>query len=197
MPKKGMEPIRREQLIQATFQTIDELGLADTTVATVAQRAGLSSGGIVAHYFGDKNGLINAAMRQILRNLKNAVGACRKTAEADPRAQLRAIVDGNFDDSQISATAMRVWLTFWAASMHQPELARLQRANDKRLYSNLCCQFSRVLPQSQACQAARGLAALIDGLWLRGSLTGKQFDTDMASRIAYEYIDFHCPPLAH
>ena len=50
------------------------------------------------------------------------------------REQLRAIVDGNFDDSQINGTAMRVWLTFWAASIHQPELARLQRANDQRLF---------------------------------------------------------------
>jgi len=195
MPKIGMEPVRREQLIQATFQTIDEIGLADTTVATVARRAGLSSGGIVAHYFGDKDSLINAAMRQILRHLRSAVAGCRHgAASADPRAQLRAIVDGNFDHSQITPTAMRVWLTFWSASMHQPELARLQRANDRRLYSNLCHQFNRVLPQTRSRQAARGLAALIDGLWLRGSLAGGKFDTGQARRIAYEYIDFQLPP---
>ena len=40
MPKKGIEPVRREQLIRATFQTIDEMGLADTTVATIARNAG-------------------------------------------------------------------------------------------------------------------------------------------------------------
>ncbi|EPN14081.1 transcriptional regulator BetI, partial [Pseudomonas syringae pv. actinidiae ICMP 18804] len=38
--------------------------------------------------------------------------------------------------------------------------------------------------------AARGLAALIDGLWLRGALSGDAFDTEQAQRIAYEYMDF-------
>lgn len=189
MPKKGIEPVRREQLIRATFQTIHEIGLADATVATIARKAGLSTG-IVAHYFGDKDGLLNAAMRQILRELKTAVARFRDTCADDPRAQLRAIVDGNFDDSQTNGTAMRVWLTFWAASMHQPELARLQRANDQRLYSNLCHQFKRALPAEQATLAARGLAAMIDGLWLRGSLVGGDFNADNARRIAYGYIDF-------
>ena len=40
MPKKGVEPVRREQLIRATFQTIDEIGMADATVATIAKKAG-------------------------------------------------------------------------------------------------------------------------------------------------------------
>lgn len=188
MPKKGVQPVRREQLIRATFETIDEVGLADATVATIARRAGLSTG-IVAHYFGDKDGLLNAAMRQILRELKAAVAGFRSCCGDDARAQLRAIVDGNFDDSQTNGTAMRVWLTFWAASMHQPELARLQRANDQRLFSNLCHQFKRELPHAQARLAARGLAAMIDGLWLRGSLVGGRFNADTARHIAYAYID--------
>jgi TetR/AcrR family transcriptional repressor of bet genes len=73
--------------------------------------------------------------------------------------------------------------------MHQPSLHRLQRINDHRLYSNLCCQFRRVLPLYHARKAARGLAALIDGLWLRGALSGDAFDTEQAIRIAYEYMD--------
>ncbi|AWH17508.1 transcriptional regulator BetI [Stenotrophomonas sp. ZAC14D2_NAIMI4_7] len=189
MPKKGIEPLRRQQLIDATFQVIHEIGLADATVATIARKAGLSTG-IVAHYFGDKAGLLNAAMRQILSQLKNAFAQHRGQASADPRSQLRALVDANFDPSQTSGPAMRVWLTFWAASMHQPELARLQRINDQRLYSNLAYQFRRSLPAEPAREAARGLAALIDGLWLRGSLVGGQINGDNARHIAYAYIDF-------
>jgi TetR/AcrR family transcriptional repressor of bet genes len=57
------------------------------------------------------------------------------------------------------------------------------------LYSNLCCQFRRVLPQESARAAARGLAALIDGLWLRGALSGDAFDVQQAVQIAYDYLD--------
>ena len=80
---------------------------------------------------------------------------------------------------------MKTWLAFWATSMHQPALRRLQRVNDHRLYSNLCYQFRRQL----SADDARGLAALIDGLWLRGALTGDAFDTDEALNIAYDYLD--------
>lgn len=100
------------------------------------------------------------------------------------------IIEGNFDASQVSGPAMKTWLAFWATSMHHPSLHRLQRINDHRLYSNLCCQFRRTLPLEQARNAARGLAALIDGLWLRGALSGDAFDTEQAQRIAYEYMDF-------
>ena len=84
---------------------------------------------------------------------------------------------------------MKTWLAFWASSMHQPALRRLQRVNDHRLYSNLCGQFHRALPQDQARLAARGLASLIDGLWLRGALSGEAFDTEQARHIAYDYLD--------
>jgi TetR/AcrR family transcriptional repressor of bet genes len=195
MPKLGMQPIRREQLIRATFETIEQVGLADATIAQIAAQAGLSTG-IVSHYFGDKDGLLNAAMRHVLRQLRDAVAECRAAVASDPRAQLRAIVDGNFHETQVSGTAMRVWLTFWSASMHHAELRRLQRANDKRLYSNLTYQFRRVLPVEQAREAALGLAAMIDGLWLRGSLAGGAFDDVQARRLAYDYLDHHLPPAA-
>ena len=34
-----------------------------------------------------------------------------------------------------------------------------------------------------------GLAAMIDGLWLRGALSGDPFDTRAALRLANDYID--------
>ena len=40
MPKLGMGPIRRRQLIDAAIASIHEYGLADTTVARIARKAG-------------------------------------------------------------------------------------------------------------------------------------------------------------
>ena len=189
MPKVGMQPIRRSQLIAATLEAVDQVGMADASIAYIARLAGVSNG-IISHYFSDKNGLLDATMRHLMQALSNAVGQRRRALREDsPRAHLKAMIDGNFDDSQVSGPAMKTWLAFWASSMHQPALRRLQRVNDHRLYSNLCGQFSRVLPQDQARSAARGLAALIDGLWLRGALSGEGFDTRQAIEIAYEYLD--------
>ncbi|MGN0925359.1 transcriptional regulator BetI [Ectopseudomonas mendocina] len=189
MPKVGMQPIRRSQLIAATLEAVDQVGMADASIAYIARLAGVSNG-IISHYFKDKNGLLEATMRHLMQALREAVANRRQALDNDsPRAHLKAMIDGNFDDSQVSGPAMKTWLAFWASSMHQPALQRLQRVNDHRLYSNLCGQFRRALPQDQARLAARGLASLIDGLWLRGALSGEAFDTAQARRIAYDYLD--------
>ncbi|MEK1939671.1 MAG: transcriptional regulator BetI [Pseudomonas sp.] len=188
MPKVGMQPIRRSQLIHATLQAVDQVGM-DASIALIARLAGVSNG-IISHYFQDKNGLLEATMRHLMSALSLAVRDRRQLlADQSPRAQIRVIIEGNFDESQVNGPAMKTWLAFWASSMHQPSLRRLQRINDHRLYSNICCEFRRVMPVGEARIAARGLAALIDGLWLRGALSGEAFDIQQALHIAYDYLD--------
>ena len=187
--RKEIPEKRKEQLINAAFETIGDIGLAGITLSQVAREAGMSTG-IVSHYFGDKEGLLNATMRKILRDLRDGIAECRANApRQDVRAQLFAIIDANFHPSQTSANSMRAWLDFWAASMHNSVLRRLQRLNDRRLYSNICWQFRQVMSPELARKSARGLAALIDGLWLRGSLTGKDFDVEQACSIARDYVE--------
>ncbi len=50
MPKLGMQSIRRRQLIDATLEAINEVGMHDATIAQIARRAGVSTG-IISHYF--------------------------------------------------------------------------------------------------------------------------------------------------
>ncbi|MBP2171275.1 TetR/AcrR family transcriptional repressor of bet genes [Erwinia toletana] len=169
MPKVGMKAIRQAQLINATLTVIDRVGLADASIALIAKEAGVSTG-IVSHYFGDKNGLLDACMRQILTDLYLAVERHRVRAADNPQAQIRAIIDGNFDLTQVAAPVLKTWLVFWTNSLHQKNLQRLQRVNDRRLHSNITAQFARELPREQARQAGSSIAALIDGLWLRMTL---------------------------
>ncbi|MDU5192221.1 MAG: transcriptional regulator BetI, partial [Mixta calida] len=149
MPKVGMKAIRQAQLIKATLTVIDRVGLAEASLAVIAKEAGVSTG-IVSHYFGDKNGLLDACMRQILADLYLAVERQRRQAPDTPEAQIRAIIDGNFDISQIDAPVLKTWLVFWTNSLHQHNLQRLQTINDRRLWSNLTAQFARVMPREQA-----------------------------------------------
>jgi len=189
MPKVGLQPIRKRELIEATFEVIERGGLEGVTVAAVAKAAGLSAG-IVAHYFGNKDGLLEAAMRYLLRELSKAIADQRcQLAEDTPRSHLQAIISGTFDPSQTSPAAMRTWLSFWTASLNKPQLRRLQRMYEKRLHSKLTAQFARVLPSGQARSAATGLAALIDGLCLRGTLADGPFDVAQARALTRAYVD--------
>lgn len=166
----------------------------DATIAQIARRAGVSTG-IISHYFKDKNGLLEATMRDITGQLRHAVlQRLRALPGASAERRLRAIVAGNFDDSQISGAAMKAWLAFWASSMHQPMLYRLQQVSSKRLLSNIVYEFQRQLPREQAQEAGYGLAALIDGLWLRAALSGKPLDKTRAETLADHFISQYLPP---
>ncbi|WP_340621006.1 transcriptional regulator BetI [Xenorhabdus siamensis] len=189
MPKIGIQSIRKQQLIDATLAVINEVGMQEASIAQIARKAGVSNG-IISHYFKDKNRLLEAAMRHLLHQLKMAVARrLRLLDNATPAQRITAIVEGNFDASQINSAAMKTWLAFWASSMHQPNLYRLQQVNERRLYSNICVEFRRVLPKREAQLAAQGLAALIDGIWLRSALSSKPFDIESAFTITIDYIE--------
>src|SRR5207248_10108944 len=51
------EEARRVQLIEVTIDSLAEVGYVGTTLAEIARRAGVSPG-LVSHYFGDKDGLL-------------------------------------------------------------------------------------------------------------------------------------------
>ncbi len=189
MPKLGMQSIRRRQLIDATLEAINEVGMHDATIAQIARRAGVSTG-IISHYFRDKNGLLEATMRDITSQLRDAVlNRLHALPQGSAEQRLQAIVGGNFDETQVSSAAMKAWLAFWASSMHQPMLYRLQH----RLLSNLVSEFRRELPRQQAQEAGYGLAALIDGLWLRAALSGKPLDKPLAHSLTRHFITQHLP----
>ncbi|TMP08262.1 transcriptional regulator BetI [Pseudoalteromonas sp. S3178] len=164
-----MEPVRRQQLIDATIESVAMRGLQATTINSISKNAGLSSG-IISHYFGGKQGLIEATVRYLLSNLKK--GLIEKVSHNTSATQrLMFIVEANFALVQQRSDTTKTWLSFWAQSMHDEELHRLQNVNSKRLQSNLAFSFKQLMPIEQAKQAAELSAAMIDGLWLRTVLS--------------------------
>ena len=112
MPKIGMEPIRKAQLIEATFECIYRYGFAGTTIERVARQAGVSKG-IISHYFGDKDGLLEATMRGLVRQL-DINARTRNRHSTDPKERIIAIIGSNFAEQQVTPEAITVWLAFWA-----------------------------------------------------------------------------------
>jgi TetR/AcrR family transcriptional repressor of bet genes len=186
MPKVGMEPIRRQQLIEATIASLSRYGFADATISRISKEAGVSTG-IIHHYFESKDDLLAATMRTLLEQLRQDVVE-RLAQAANPEERLHAIIDGNFAANQFDRPVIVAWLSFWAQVPHVPGLARLQRINARRLRSNLLHELRQLLPVERAAETATGLAALIDGLWLRASLDGVQ-NPAAARAIVRSYLE--------
>ena len=73
--------------------------------------------------------------------------------------------------------------------MHDEQLKRLQRVNEKRLISHLRLELKGILNHEQADLVAHGIASLIDGLWLRGTLNPDGIDAQKARAIINDYLD--------
>ena len=187
MPKLGMERLRRRQLIEATIDAVHEVGFAAASLQAIAKRAGVSPG-LVAHYFTDKNGLLEATLRSLFEDLNRDMIA-RLTAAETPRARVEAVIDANLASNQFDPRLAKVWLAFWAQSLHVPTLGRIQRIYQRRMFDNLFHALKQVLPPRRARDLAQGLAGLIDGLWLRATLAGGQPGSAAARRIARDYLD--------
>jgi TetR/AcrR family transcriptional repressor of bet genes len=173
MARVGTEKLRKQELIDATIKSIEDHGFQGTTIMTISREASMSAG-IISHYFGSKQGLILATMRHLLEQLKQGllqnIAACEQPLT--PELRLEMIVDTNFSCFQQSTSVTRTWLCFWAQALHDPELARLQSVNSKRLQRNLLYSYKQVIAdQQQALTAANMTAAMIDGFWLRSSLS--------------------------
>ena len=174
MPKVGMEPVRRQQLIDATIESVAEFGLQATTINSISKKAGLSSG-IISHYFGGKQGLIEATVRYLLTNLKHEL-IKQVTPTTTPEQRLMLIIEANFARLQQRSDTTKTWLSFWAQSMHDVQLHRLQNVNSRRLLSNLVSSFKQLMGDDEAKLAAQLCAAMIDGLWLRAVLSKSDQD---------------------
>lgn len=189
MPKLGMEAVRRRQLIEATIDTIHEVGFAAASLQAIAKRAGVSPG-LVAHYFDDKNGLLEATLRTLFEDLTRETIKRLKRAKT-PRERIDAVIDANLGPRQFDPRLAKVWLAFWAQAMHVPTLARIQRVYQRRMLDNLAHALRQSLPPRRARALAHGLAGLIDGLWLRATLGGGQPDSAAARRLLRDYLDAH------
>lgn len=187
MPKLGMEPVRRRQLIAATVRTIHEVGFPKTSLAQVARRAGVSQG-LVAHYFSDKAGLLEATMRHIGTELKDEL-LHRRQAAAGPLDGLEATLEANFSERSFAPELLSAWVALWGQSHRDARLGRVQRVLRRRLKSNLAHDLRPLVGREEARRIAVGLSVFIDGVSLRTGLGERDLDRRRARDFAYDYLD--------
>ncbi|MBU2359541.1 MAG: transcriptional regulator BetI [Alphaproteobacteria bacterium] len=169
MPKLGMEPIRRAALVKATIAEVGDAGTLDISVTRIARRAGMSSA-LAHHYFGGKDQIFVAAMRQILTDYRTEV--LRALRATDDRAA--AIVTASFAPSCFNPATISAWMTFYVQAQTNPQAQRLLTLYQRRLRSNLTHALRGQVADPVAC--ADLVAAVIDGLYIRRALAVPNLD---------------------
>lgn len=168
MPKIGAEAVRRKAMIEAAIVEIGEAGSLDVTVSQIARRAGMSPA-LAHHYFGSKDQMFLAAMRHILKVYGASVRQ-RMIGLHTPVERIHAIIDASFAPDQFQPEVVASWLTFYVRALQSEEASRLLQVYARRLHSNLLFNLRQVFDDATAQSVAQGMAALIDGFYIRHAL---------------------------
>jgi betaine-aldehyde dehydrogenase len=174
--------------VEVTIDSLAELGYVGTTLAQIAARAGVSPG-LVAHYFGDKDGLLDAAFRSLARRVGDHVRA-RLRRVSTPRGRIQAIIDANLAPEEFEQRTGTAWLAFWGQVLQVKALRRVQSVYQRRTLSNLRNSLCKLVPAEEAQPLAAMIAAMIDGVWLRAALSGwREADSESARALLTAFVD--------
>ncbi len=194
VPKRRTAPPeeRREQLIQATIRSVADRGLADTTIATVAQEAELSQG-IVNLHFSGKEGLLTETLRFLADEYRSACREAAAAAEESPVDGLLAMVEVDFRRTICARDKLAVWFAFWGERKFRPTYRRICADRD-RSYDDMvrvmCARLCEAgaYPGVDPDLVADGLSALTDGLWLDLLVRPESMSRERAKRITLSYL---------
>lgn len=187
MARSIIKDHRRNALIDAAIGSIAEHGIENTTLATIAIRAGVSPG-LVNHYFRGKEELLEATLRRLTMDLATTIRRLTPP-EPTPRQRINAIIDGCLTPEHLRPGAMLAWQSFWSRIPTHERFARFQRTINRRFRSNMMFALGQMLPRDRATETYLGLFAMIDGFWLRQVIDPDSFDIAAARAICRRYFD--------
>ncbi|MBR9764077.1 MAG: transcriptional regulator BetI [Rhodobacteraceae bacterium] len=186
MPKIGMEPVRKQALIEACIAEIGHAGTLDVTVSQIAKRAGMSSA-LAHHYFGSKEQIFLATMRHVMRIYGETVLGGLKRAQT-PLERVKVITDSSFDSNQFEREIVAAWLNFYVRALHSADSRRLLNIYARRLQANLLHDLRKIFPDDVAMEIAQGIAALIDGFYIRSALQDQVPGRESIKAIIADYL---------
>jgi len=134
---------RRRELIEATITSIAEHGLSGTTVAKVAQTAGLSAG-IVSFYFQSKGALLLSTLNYVAEEYERRRREAVERAGDDPVAQLESLIESDFDPSVCNPRWYAVWLAFWGEARARDDYMRVCGNRDETYQRQNVAIFERI-----------------------------------------------------
>jgi TetR/AcrR family transcriptional repressor of bet genes len=197
--KSRTEPkeTRRLQLIEATMRSIATNSLSGTTISTVSSEAGLSRGIISLHFQG-KEKLLLETLAHVVDEYKALWEDALQKAGHSSAERLASLLGVDFHRSVCDRNKLAVWFAFWSESKSRPTYRNLCAERDREydaMMLHLCKEiiseggYTGIDPE----MAARGLAALTEGLWLDMLVNPRSMSRRKAQKTSMAYLSHLFP----
>lgn len=178
----------RQELIEATIESLAKRGYEATTLADVASGAGLSRG-IVNFHFETKEKLLVEVLRHLSDEYRGHWRGAIRAAGPDPAARLWALASADFDRKVCTTKKLAAWCAFWGEAKSRPTYRELCSANDEEYQSTVIDIVGRLAAPGQDAPAlARALVCLLEGLWLNLMMAPKDFRREQALACVHVHL---------
>ena len=168
--RKASKETRRQQLIEATIDSLAKRGYSETTMADVADGAGLSRG-IVNFHFESKEKLLVATLQYMADEYAAHWRAALQKAGEDPAGQIATIVAADFDRAICNKRKLAAWCAFWGEAKSRPTYQALCGARDVKYQETVISLCAALKAEGgyayEPEPMALSLCAMLEGLWLR------------------------------
>jgi AcrR family transcriptional regulator len=195
MARTDIKDKRKQQLINATIDSIAKRGLTETTITHISKGAGLSRG-IINFYFTSKEMMMRDVLGSLIEQYESVWTASRDAAGESPHAKLEAIVRAHFDTKICSIKRLNVMSAFWGhAATHDAYREKID-VSDSALQAELASLWQQMDASNfNPKQFARQLQAMIRGLWLAFLMAPKGTDRAALAEECLAFIERHQQPL--
>ena len=189
----GTADQRREQMLHAALEVISARGYADTRIADVAERAGVSPA-LVIYYFKTKDQLLTEAIRYY-EDTWYAVGQSRLSGLASAAERIEEVVAMSTlsEADPEPASSWPLWLDFWAQAARNAEVASVRQKSDERWREVIGSlvhegQEAGEFRAVDAANFAIYLSTLLDGLTIQIALNDPVVDSVRAFELSMRFV---------
>jgi AcrR family transcriptional regulator len=189
----GTADQRRAQMLAAALDIISERGYAETRIADVAERAGVSPA-LVIYYYKTKDQLLTAAMRSY-EDAWYAAAQSRIAHLPTAAARLAEFVAMTClaEASPVLSDSRQLWLEFWSQSARNEVVAGVRRESDQRWREAIASVVraghdAGEVGDVDAAGFALCLSALLDGLTIQLALGDPVVDGSRAFDLTMRFV---------
>lgn len=187
---RDSEKNRREALIAATHELVAEGGPQAATVRAIAAKAGVTPG-LIRHYFGSKDELFRAAYVALMDGMTDKGADALNAVGADPVERLAVFVAASLRPPVLDSRAVGLWAGYLHQVQADAGLLAQHEASYLRYRDRLQDLIQDLgLDRGERClrQCAIACNAVIDGLWLEGSVLSDRFSAGELVRIGLRSV---------
>ena len=182
---------RREQLINATIDSLAKRGYAATTLANVSDGAKLSRG-IVNFHFDSKENLLLETLQFMSDEYQANWKARLAEAPADTASRLAALVTADLDKRICTPRTVSAWFALMAEAKSRPAYQKLGWERDATYRGRLAEHCQKAKDEAGYTfdpeQVTAAIYAMQEGLWLRLVLSGKDYRREIALATALHML---------